>query len=335
MMESAEILFRLFMGIVFAIGGVMMVREILTRTVVTQWYGIMNKMVFEMETGDPDDFLTLLRLLDHPKVDLKAVVINPGGPKQVGLVRWALREFKRTDVLVGSLDLHNKNKRTKPDVSEWHNIIFDQFGAKESFESEEGWHVLEKSLDLDTTMFIGAPPRNLGKLLSMRQSATKIGRVVVQGGFAGDSIVPPEHRLPKFEGMETCRTFNLCGHKASSGRLMMHNSPKQFVSKNVCHGILYDQEFHNRLKDKKAMVLSLELIYGLMKKTYMKEGKVKALHDPFAMCCAIDESIATWKKVSLYTKDGKWGSRTPPTKGTNERITITGDKDKFFEVFTQ
>ena len=51
--------------------------------------------VWDMETSDPDDFMTLLLLLGHPRVDLRAVTITPGTPEQVGLVRWALRALGR------------------------------------------------------------------------------------------------------------------------------------------------------------------------------------------------------------------------------------------------
>ena len=35
------------------------------------------KAIWDMETGDPDDFLTLVLLAGHPRVDLKAVTITP------------------------------------------------------------------------------------------------------------------------------------------------------------------------------------------------------------------------------------------------------------------
>ena len=49
-----------------------------------------HDVVWDMETGDPDDFLTLLLLLGHPQVNLKAVTVTPGTREQVGLVRQAL-----------------------------------------------------------------------------------------------------------------------------------------------------------------------------------------------------------------------------------------------------
>jgi len=57
-----------------------------------------------METGDPADFLTLLLLLGHPKVNLKAVTIARGTAAQVGLVRRALSWFGR-DLPADAFDL--------------------------------------------------------------------------------------------------------------------------------------------------------------------------------------------------------------------------------------
>lgn len=49
----------------------------------------MINMVFDMETNDPDDFLTPLLLAGHRMLNLCAVTILPGTPAQVGLVRRA------------------------------------------------------------------------------------------------------------------------------------------------------------------------------------------------------------------------------------------------------
>lgn len=37
----------------------------------------MHRILFEMETSDPDDFMTLLWLSDHPDVDLAGVPVTP------------------------------------------------------------------------------------------------------------------------------------------------------------------------------------------------------------------------------------------------------------------
>ena len=69
----------------------------------------MLDVVWDMETGDPDDFITLLFLLGHPRVNLKAVTVTPGTPDQVGVVRKALGWFGR-DIPVGAYNLDHVTK---------------------------------------------------------------------------------------------------------------------------------------------------------------------------------------------------------------------------------
>lgn len=56
----------------------------------------MIDVVWDMETSDPDDFLTLLFLIGHPQVNLKAVTVTPGTPDQIGLARHALTQWFET-----------------------------------------------------------------------------------------------------------------------------------------------------------------------------------------------------------------------------------------------
>jgi inosine-uridine nucleoside N-ribohydrolase len=63
-------------------------------------------VVFDMETQDPDDFLCLLFLASHPRVNLKAVTITPGSREQIGIVRWALRTLSLDGLPVGAVARH-------------------------------------------------------------------------------------------------------------------------------------------------------------------------------------------------------------------------------------
>lgn len=45
------------------------------------------KIIYDMETQDPDDFFTASFLSGHPKVNLMSITIVPGSRKQVGLSR--------------------------------------------------------------------------------------------------------------------------------------------------------------------------------------------------------------------------------------------------------
>lgn len=58
--------------------------------------------VFDMETGDPDDVLTLLFLCSRPGVDLRAVTLTPGTAEQVALVRWILQQLGLARVRLGA-----------------------------------------------------------------------------------------------------------------------------------------------------------------------------------------------------------------------------------------
>jgi len=78
------------------------------------------QVVLDMETGDPDDFITLLLLLGHPMVHLKAVTIVPDTPDQIGFLRYVLNRFNRNDLLVGIF-----NMDAKPALSKFHLKIYD------------------------------------------------------------------------------------------------------------------------------------------------------------------------------------------------------------------
>lgn len=281
----------------------------------------MTPVVMELETNDPDDFLTLLFALESPDIEIKAINLVPGFPEQIGLIQWALSEHGKTATIpVGCFDIDNKNNRKKSAVSNWHNKL--GFSWKSSTNAQDGCSIIREHVMEDVVYFIGSPPRNIGKYL--KDNKLKCKSIVFQGGFAGDSLVKKENRLPKFDGKETCPTFNLNGHKKSTMRVLEQSVSISFVSKNVCHGILYDKEFHETIKNRH------KLIYDFMSKTYIKLDKVKALHDPFAFSTIIDDSIVEWKKVDLYCIKGEWGSVA--NVRSNKRISISGNKDKFVQA---
>ena len=61
-------------------------------------------ILFEMETSDPDDFMTLLWLADQPALQLLGVVVTPGSRDQCQLVRWGLDVCGRADVYLSGHD---------------------------------------------------------------------------------------------------------------------------------------------------------------------------------------------------------------------------------------
>lgn len=282
----------------------------------------MIDIVWDMETQDPDDFLTLLLLLGHPRVRLKAVTITPGSAHQVGLVRHALAWFGRS-IPVGA----HRIDHPKRCVTGWHYAAYGEIPP--STDAEPGGELLARICDERTTLLTGAPLRNLGEAMRLAGDGFRVGRLVAQGGFAGDGVVPLDRQLEQFRGRTTCPTFNLNG--APEVALMALRHPgigvRRFVSKNVCHGVVYDRILHERLGRQRGQRQSLELIWQGMEYYLHHHEAGKKLHDPLAACCAIDEAVAEWAEVELFRQGAEWGARLAP--GTRTWITTGYDPERF------
>jgi len=186
--------------------------------------------------------------------------------------------------------------------------------------------------DEHTILVTGGPLKNVGVAMDLE---FKVGELVAQGGFAGDGVVPLDKQLPKFRGMATCPTYNLNGDPKSALRVLEYAGiPKRwFVSKNVCHGVVYDQALHERVGEVKDKSLSLSLIHQGMGVYLAKNREGKKFHDPLAACCAIDRSIGVWEEVMLYRSKGEWGSKL--CEGTGTRIIVGYDCEKFIDTLTE
>ncbi len=220
----------------------------------------MLDVIWDMETGDPDDFLTLLLLLGHPRVRLLGVTITPGTPDQVGVVRRALEWFDRK-IPVGAFNLEHRppTKKERLCVSSWHYKAFGDFPP--SRDAAPGPDLLHELCGPGTTLVTGGPLRNLGRAIA--KPGFQLGRLVVQGGFAGEGVVPRERQLAKFRGLVTCPTYNLNGDPAAALAVVACPSiaSKRFVSKNVCHGVLYDEALHAHIASLRGRSRSLDLVW--------------------------------------------------------------------------
>ena len=178
----------------------------------------------------------------------------------------------------------------------------------------------------DLTIVCGASLGNIGALLDRD---IILARIVVQGGFAGDNIMPPELILEKFRGKITCPTFNLNGDVKSALKVLASDKidHRFFVSKNVCHGVVYDQAMHDFMAPHQARNPGLQLMFNGMTKYLAKTPSGKAFHDPLAACTAINPSICRFERVELYREKGEWGSRR--SEKPNALISIQADMDKF------
>lgn len=280
-----------------------------------------QSMHFDLETQDPDDVLTLALLATHPRVELLSVTTTPGGPDQVGLVKHVLHTLlNKPWIYIGG-----NPDREKPSVSAFHD---KWLGVHSAVAERSNELILDVAANHGSTLLTGAPLKNLHKLPPFK-------RWVAQGGFAGDSVVPPEHRLPKFAGKETCATFNFGGAPHVAEAMLAHPKigEKFLVSKNVCHGVTWDRAFHERIEALPKRTAGMDLCLEGMRRYLESHPDGKKLHDPLAMTVAIDRSVCGFRRVTPYRVGGEWGSRLDPSG--NASITISVDRERFFEVLTE
>jgi inosine-uridine nucleoside N-ribohydrolase len=280
---------------------------------------------FDMETQDPDDVMTLAILATHPRVELLSVTLMPGTRAQVGLVQYVLGLLKRkVDAIGGRFPIENEEK---PSVSGFHQKWLGKTEpANPTHRTED---VLDLAARFGCTLLTGAPLKNLG-------SIPRFPRWVAQGGFAGDSVVPPEHRLPKFAGKETCATFNFGGAPKVAEAMLAspHIGEKLLVGKNVCHGVAWDRKFHERVRGLSKRTSGLDLVFHGMDRYLAEHDAGKLLHDPLAMAVAIEPDICEFKRVEMYRQKGEWGARLKPDSDVQIAVALR-DKQRFFDVLTE
>ena len=283
-------------------------------------------VLYDMETQDPDDLFALAILASHPKVNLRGVGITPGSMKQVGLIKKALEMLGYSDMPIGAFNTDHP----KDCISPWWTSFIGDEPKHMAIEAVYMYNDLITSYP-DLTIITGAPLKNLGRFLG-EYDGVRINRWIGQGGFAGDNIVPEHLRLDKFKGMTTCPTFNFNGDPKSA--LLALNYPdmdeRRLVSKNVCHGFVYDQEMHERMAPYRDKNPALKMVYDGMTSYLRKRPEGKKFHDPLAVCVAINPDIAEFRQVEIFREKGQWGSK--PSETSNTWISIQADKDKFFET---
>jgi len=278
-----------------------------------------------METGDPDDVMTLCFLISHPQIELRAVTIMLGTDEQVGLVKSILQQAN-IKIPVGSFSPNSPKKV----VSNFYYNWLGNFTPQKP--DNEGFEVILKTLTAypDLQILTGAPMRNFSKIAQ----TLVCERWVAQGGFAGDNVVPENYRLEKFKGKITCPTFNFNGDYKTAFALLENPNIKRrmLISKNVCHGIVYDMEMHQVFARVENKSLGLNLIYKGMEKYLAIHPEGKKFHDPLAACILVEESVCEFREVRVFRAKGEWGSEL--AENTHTFISVKADKAKMVEILT-
>lgn len=286
---------------------------------------------FDLETSDPDDIMTLAVLATHPRAALKSVTITPGGFDQVDLVYHVLNLLDRADVLVGA---GTPKKTGKFYVSEFHYHWLGKPQGKITNSVLLANDAIQTSLkeNPDLVLLTGAKLTNIAEFLS--QSELTFAGWFGQGGFAGDNLVPPEYRLAKFAGRQTCPTFNFNADVKAAHLVLNSKIPRKvLISKNVCHGLAWNADFHHEMGLVKRTP-GLELVYQGMEKYLKRHPEGKLLHDPLAAMVMLSNDIVETRPVDVYrASNGEWGCHLNADSAVS--ISISANHQKFASVLVE
>ncbi|MHA1311783.1 MAG: nucleoside hydrolase [Candidatus Helarchaeota archaeon] len=286
---------------------------------------------YDMETGDPDDPIAVLMLACNKRVKLRGISIYPGSKDQVGFVKTMFKNIGLDDVLVGSRDPRSPLKGLQ--TSKIYRIF--ACGDFSSVEPDGLGHEILAELCAKYPrglLISGAPLGNIYDLLTYHPEI-KFDKMFVQSGFAGVNCIPIERQHPRYKGLETFRAHNFDLYLEGAWKFL--NSPniekKYLISKDVTHFVIYDHELHKLVKKKTAEHPAWRLIWDSMEYYLKKHSRGKILHDPLAVCAAINPEIIKFQEVKCFYKNRGWGSI--PIKGTNIFISVDLNYKEFLKVF--
>jgi inosine-uridine nucleoside N-ribohydrolase len=287
-------------------------------------------LIIETDLGhDPDDFFALCYLSNV--ADIRAILLTPGHPHQVAIANFLVKELG-LKAKVGVPEVAKKK-----DFPPWskginpgrvHGQILSSEGYPLEATAEHcGSDLIDECLKADpnTEFFICGPLTNVGSYLTANPGV-KISRVTMQGGFIGyHTHGLPVQRLEKFEGKDTVATFNLNGNVRGGLALLDANvADRRFVSKNVCHTLVYDEAIHMRMLKVRPKTRGDELLRRGMYLYLGKHHEGKKFHDPSAAVAHIHPEIVTWFEGRLYRQRGEWGTWPDPKL---DKISVDIDRE--------
>jgi pyrimidine-specific ribonucleoside hydrolase len=252
------------------------------------------------------------------------VTINPGTRDQVAVVRRILERLDHHAVPVGARDPARAGE-----VSPFHHAWLGDTGRADP--DAAAHEVLASALTASTVLLSGAPLHNVRDLLRAHPDA-RVDRWVAQGGFAGDNLVPPERRLPKFDGLITTESHNLGANKKATLAVLADDRVRlrQLVSKNVTHATAWDRPLQDRMQALDGLAPGMQLAREAMAVLLREAPEGKLLHDPLAACAAIDPGIVEWAEVTVIYAHGRWGAE--PAPGSSTLISVGMDRPAFLRT---
>eukprot|EP00121_Abeoforma_whisleri_P010517 Awhi_evm2s9701 len=316
----------------------------------------MIPVIIDMETGDPDDILTLMFASHHPRIDLKAITVTPGSEEQLVVVQYVLHKLGKKNIRIGAQNWPiNKDKKGCVNMKFYNTFLHPPGlpssnirGRIDSSEISPAGELIKEvcSQHENITIFTGGPNHNLGRALEL---GATIPRWVGQGGFCGEGLIPDTvSTLRQFQGKTHISTWNFGGSREAT--LLALNTKnitnRVLVGKNVCHRCLFDEETDERLRShikrmkpsphKSALdwiskCLSTHYLSNSYRTSSKGDGnRFKKLHDPLAFATLIDERVCLLREVEIDVIKGSWGSTA--CEGTNTFAAVDYSHDLFIDV---
>lgn len=254
-------------------------------------------LIIETDLGhDPDDFFAILWLLSVG-ANVRAIVIQPGDKDQIAIASF-LRKQLDLDFTIGVA----KKDREKLSSGSVHYDMLKRYGHPlEALPDGFGPDIVAEAVEPDTEFFVIGPVTSVGTYL--RTHEHKIKRATMQGGFLPYSKYRPSIVLEKFEGKEWVPTFNLNGDRPNGVAFTEANiEERRFVSKNICHTVVYDKTVHARVKPKDE---PSELFKEAMD-FYLARHDEKKFHDPTAAVCHMNPNVASWVRGKIAKMESGW-----------------------------
>jgi pyrimidine-specific ribonucleoside hydrolase len=277
-------------------------------------------LVIETDLGhDPDDFFAICYLI-AAGVKIRHISICPGDPDQVALADF-IRDFTEQDFTIGVSHIDRlcqcgeKDCPRKFSSGGIHHKLLKRFGRPlDRIADGEGHQLIEKAcFEFDDLEALVIGPATCLAFAVKHLYAKPIKRITVQGGFLGyHQHEFPCLRLPKFEGLSWCPTFNLNGDRKAAITLAESGIPLQYVSKNVCHTIEFDRNRFSDFGGGKASCAASELFIEAAT-LYFQKHDAKKFHDPTAAVCHLHPEIADWVRGHMVKIEGGWGTVLDPS----------------------
>lgn len=259
-------------------------------------------LIVETDLGhDPDDFFAICYLI-AAGVNIRHISVTPGDPDQIAIADFIGRYTNQNF----SISATHEN-RTKNSSGSIHHEILKLYKQPLGVSPDSvGPYMLLEEYDIcsDVEFLIIGPPTNTGRLFKSRPDINN--QVTIQGGFLGYSQHTHECvRLEKFEGKSWMPTFNLNGDRKGAEAIIGSNAKLRFVSKNVCHTVVFDRERFSGFNSPPRN--PAEELFLTAATLYLSKHSEKKFHDPTAAVCMLHPEIATWVKGRMKKVEGGWG----------------------------